>query len=65
MNEYEVVKVHLRGAQKTPFTYRGENGVLLGLLFRCDFERFSHLVGHEKGENERPLAKSFVSLQFK
>jgi len=30
MNEYEIVKVHLRGLQQTPFTYRGENGVLLG-----------------------------------
>ena len=28
MNDYEVFKVHSKGLQKTPFTYRGKNGVL-------------------------------------
>ena len=68
MNEYEVVKVHLRGLQETPFIYRGENAVLLGcyyIFFRCDFERSSHLVVHEKSGNERPLTKFFISLLSK
>lgn len=65
MNDYEIVKVHLRGVQETSFTYRGENGVPLGLLFRCDFEISSPLVVHEKSGNERPLTKFFISLLSK
>ena len=30
MNDYEIFKVHAKGASKTPFTYRGENVILLG-----------------------------------
>lgn len=69
MNEYEIVKVHLRGLQQTPFTYRGENSVLLGCLKKIfefvsirEFsfpQKSSHLVGHEKGQNESSARKNF------
>lgn len=70
MNEYEVVKVHLRGLWQTPFTYRGKNGVLLG-CFKKIFEfvsmrefsfpqKSSHLVGIEDGQNSTYLTGEFI-----
>jgi len=40
MNDYEVFKVHSKGLQKSPFTYRGENGILLVCFWKNFLKNF-------------------------